>query len=79
MFPLVGESSTRRHGFRLMALPFKMKTRSNFSSPRVVSRRNCLRQRAVEAGPFNILKAELDMLLMYQGSKIELNSQSGQP
>ena len=61
MFPLVGQSRTRGHGYRLRGSRFKTEMRRNYFSQRVVNMWNSLPHSAVESESLNVFKKEIDI------------------
>ncbi|XP_072107366.1 uncharacterized protein [Mobula birostris] len=69
LFPMMGESSTRGHDFRIEGRPFRTEMRKNFFSQRVVNLWNLLPRAAVEAKSLGVFKAEICRYLSSQGIK----------
>ena len=66
MFPLMGQSRTRGHRYRLK---FKTGMRRNYFSQRVVNLWNSLPHSAVESVSLNGFKKEIDIFLIKKRDK----------
>ena len=69
MFPLVGQSRTRDHRFRIRGGRFKTEMKRNYFSQRVVNLWDSLPQSAVDAGTLSKFKEEIDRVLISNGLK----------
>ena len=63
MFPMVGESRTRGHSWRIRGKPFRTEVRRNFFTQRVVNVWDSLSQNVVEAKTLSDFKKKLDIAL----------------
>ena len=77
MIPLMGESRTGGHSFRIRGKPFRTEMRKTFFTQRVVDMWNSLQQKAVVVTSLDAFRRELDRALIDSGAMDMGRSRNG--